>query len=62
MPIYTYTCKSGHEFEELRSVAERNELRPCPVCKAKTERKAEAPATPVLNPARPVRGRKGGYK
>jgi len=35
LPIFEYRCKKcGHEFEDLVSVAERDEPRVCPACGA----------------------------
>ena len=37
MPIYLYKCKDcGHEFEEMRIIAERNEETECPECQSRT--------------------------
>lgn len=39
MPIYTYNCSScGHEFDDMKSIDERNEPKtlPCPKCCEKT--------------------------
>lgn len=33
MPIYQYNCKKHGEFEELLSIREKTDERPCPKCK-----------------------------
>lgn len=55
MPIYDYQCPAGHNSERFTSVADRNTPNLCPECHEPAERIPSAPATPVLNPARPVR-------
>jgi putative FmdB family regulatory protein len=43
MPIYLYKCKDcGHEFEEMRIIAERNEETECPECQSKTPERVVA--------------------
>ena len=32
MPLYQYICEGGHRFEEVHSIAERNNVN-CPGCK-----------------------------
>ena len=32
MPLYVYCCENGHKVEELRSVADRDIVKPCPEC------------------------------
>lgn len=32
MPIYTYQCEVGHQFEELRKVEDRHGELDCPKC------------------------------
>ena len=34
MPIYTYQCDNGHEVDDLRPRAERNDAAVCLICKA----------------------------
>ena len=33
-PIFTYRCDSGHEVDDLRTRAERNDATVCIICKA----------------------------
>ncbi len=30
MPLYTYRCPDGHEFDRIVPVAKRDDLQPCP--------------------------------
>lgn len=62
MPLYEYECPEGHRAELIRPTEKRNENINCPFCGAESERVPSAPATPVLNPARPVKPRKGGFR
>ena len=39
MAIYEYACPNGHETEELRSVADRNDVRSCEDCNEVLSRK-----------------------
>lgn len=34
MPIYSYRCTDGHEFEEMSSIANRKEPKECKECGA----------------------------
>lgn len=34
MPIFTYRCDSGHEVDDLRPRAERNDAAVCLACRA----------------------------
>lgn len=62
MPLYTYECVNGHQFDEMRPIDERNMAARCPECDAVAEKIWTAPATPVMDPARAVKGRPGGYR
>lgn len=32
MAIYSFRCEDGHTFDEIRPVAERDDVTPCEVC------------------------------
>ena len=34
MPLYSYRCEDGHEFESMSSIANRNEPKECSTCGA----------------------------
>ena len=36
MPIYTYRCTKGHQFERFQSMSEKP-LKRCPQCRSKVE-------------------------
>jgi len=43
MPIYLYKCKDcGHEFEEMRTIEERNEECECTECGSRTPERVVA--------------------
>lgn len=49
MPLYDYRCPQHGLFDQLVSVAERGEYRPCPVCQASSARViVTAPRVPQL--------------
>jgi putative FmdB family regulatory protein len=62
IPIYTYECDNGHEFDEIRPMAERESPAQCPECAELGGPKITTPATVVMDPARSVKGRKGGFR
>ena len=55
--LYEYRCpKCDDALEAFNSVDERHTEAPvCSSCKVKTELGTSVPATPVMNPARPVK-------
>lgn len=57
MPVYSYSCpQCSKALEGFNSVDERHTNAPeCSECEVKTELVPSVPATPVLNPARPVK-------
>ena len=64
MAIFEYACLAcGASATEFRSIDKRKKPLPrCPMCNSKMELQVSTPATPVLNAARPMAARKGGYK
>jgi putative FmdB family regulatory protein len=38
MPIYEYSCKDGHRFDEWREMDQRNRGCKCPVCNKRAKR------------------------
>lgn len=45
MPIYLYECKQGHEFDEICSIASREEDKTCPTCNTNAAYKPSFKAT-----------------
>jgi putative FmdB family regulatory protein len=58
MPLYEYHCTDA-ECEQIttdfRSVAGRHDSPDCEACGKETRLEISAPATPVMNPHRPVK-------
>lgn len=38
MPIYDFHCESGHDFERLLTISNRDEAQPCPICNGPSKR------------------------
>jgi putative FmdB family regulatory protein len=36
MPTYVYKCSEGHEVEQVRKIADRDSVEPCPKCSAES--------------------------
>lgn len=61
MPLYTYTCDvCGYKFDDIKPVRLREVPSECPQCGADASRTWSAPATPIMDPANPVKPRRGG--
>jgi putative FmdB family regulatory protein len=45
MPLYEFSCPScGHQFEEMKRLAQRDEPEPCPSCGASATREISGAA------------------
>lgn len=55
MPIYTYQCNEGHEWDEVRTIAgSETSQEPCPKCTSATS----GPSGPASGQALPALGKK----
>lgn len=48
MPKYVYECRFGHETEEVRRIAERDDATGCPTCGEEAKRVEIAGPTPYV--------------
>jgi putative FmdB family regulatory protein len=59
MPLYSYTCSKGHEQEEYRKIATRDDCPRCRTCRRQTTRIFSRQHVKVFTPYKAVGAERG---